>query len=96
MKIMREKHPPQNAIKPATEQQQNKYPLAMTMYHPALQIMNQSSILYRRGRRRWLEVGEHEYNRRMRARSRSGGGGDDGGCAVIIAIIFILALLKSC
>lgn len=68
----------------------------MTMYHPTLQIVNLSSILYRRGRRRWLDVGEREYNRRMRARSRGGGGGDDSGCAVIIAIIIILLLLKSC
>lgn len=43
--------------------------------------------------RRWLDVGEAEYERRMRARNRQNG---DGGCGTIIMIIIVLLLLKSC
>ena len=66
----------------------------MTILLPTLQNML-LPVLCRRGRRRWLDVGEAEYRRRMRARS-GGGGGDGGGCVGIIALFIILWLLSEC
>ena len=44
--------------------------------------------------RRWLDVSDAEYNRRMRARERRNG--DNDGCGVIILIIIIATVLKEC
>ena len=66
----------------------------MTILLPSLQNM-MIPALFRRGRRRWLDVGEAEYRRRMRARS-GGGGGGGGGCGGIIALFIILLLLSEC
>ncbi len=51
-------------------------------------------------RRRWLNVGEGEYRRRMSARARRGGGGGGGGGGGNLAwlgwiVIFVL-FLKCC
>ena len=43
--------------------------------------------------RRWLDVSDAEYERRMRARNNRNGG---DGCGSIIAIIIILSMLHSC
>ena len=43
--------------------------------------------------RRWLDVSDAEYNRRMRARERRN---DNDGCGVIILIIIIATVLKEC
>jgi hypothetical protein len=43
--------------------------------------------------RRWIDVSEEEYNRRMEARNRRNA---DNGCGTIIGILFILMLLHSC
>ena len=66
----------------------------MTILLPTLQNM-MLLVLYRRGGRRWLDVGEAEYRRRMRARS-GGGGGGGGDWGGIIALIVILLLLSHC
>ena len=63
--------------------------MSNTLISPYILLQTMATELHRR----WLDVSDAEYERRMRARNNRNGG---DGCGTIIGIIIVLYLLKSC